>query len=275
MYALANHFFQNELAQYKRDRHRAVQVARQQGEEYGQQVLSAVSAGEARDLPEPKLAEGSPDAQPELFLWIGNAGTPLLRDMNDQPVDPKLVRPHSRYRALTDIWLRSAMPTRPDYVSAPEVEVLPDGALMETTSSIETFGRPSGIQYWVGAKRIATVYIHYSGAGRATAQGLRANMKTATFDVPEVQAKPTGAGQYEIRYAFAEDAALAQQVADRLLTIAPPGRNARPRCTQLQITGAKPGNFEIWIDLGAVRTGGTTAAVAKRVVSCGSAPSKG
>lgn len=251
-------------------------AARQQGEDFGREVLSAQSAGEVRDEPAPKATEGSSEAQGELFMWIGNAGMPLLLDLKGQPVDPKLVRPHSRYRAWTDIWLRSGLPSTPDYVSAPEVDVLPDGALMETTSAVQSYERPSGTQYWVGARRIATVYIHYSGAERARARRLGAGMKSDTFDVPEVQAKRTGAGQYEIRYAVPEDAVLAQQVADRLLTIAPPGRSARPRCLQIESKGARPGNFEIWIDLGAVRTGEAPAPVGKRQVVCGSdAPTRG
>lgn len=243
---------QSEIANATRDGAAAAQNA----------AIDTLQDAQLVDQLAPNASAPAQDADPSpatrAAMWIGSSALPLLRDKAGNPADPATLQP-GIYRARLDTWLRTEVPDG-DYASQPSIGVLPANADVYVLRVAKSYPRPSGIQYWAYVRPVTTVFIHYARGSVDQARAVRVQLAQAGFTMPDVQERPVGQGQYEVRYATQKDQRLAALVMQALLKTAPPGDGARPRC-QANPAGGRSSIFEIWIDLSAVArgSGGSTS----------------
>jgi hypothetical protein len=217
---------------------------------------------------DPKQASASTAiANQDGFMWIGSVQKSNLLSLAGQQVPPTEVRKGEQYIVAPNIYLRSGLPDA-NYVQQPSVGVVAPNSRVQALDLPVPFDRPTGQQYWLKVRVIAsaslpTVYFQYTDATKLpSAQALSQKLQAIGYKLPGEQRVEAAQNKREVRYFYQQDKddaeKLAQETTKALPDLGLPDKPAVTIRSMLDYTGKKnaPGVLELWLDL-------TTKAAAK------------
>jgi hypothetical protein len=195
------------------------------------------------------------------WIWAGSATQPLLHDPETgQLADLATVAPESTWRVRTDIVLRDGLPGA-DYASAPQIGVVPAGALVFVADPVQAFPRPSGVQYWAPVRVVPRVFIQYANARPEQVEPLRGVLRNFGFEAPPIDLVRSAARVREVRYFRKEDAGVATELVRRLAA-AIRGSDGAAVAILCRRSGARrpdTSHLEVWLNFRGVEIGAPRA----------------
>ena len=230
--------------------------------------LEAALANETAAAPAPAVQTAPTQARSNLgtpgWIWAGTVEAPLLRDPETgQLADLAAIEPGSTWRLRTEIVLREGGPG-PNNASAPQVALVPAGALVLVIGNVRRVERPSGLQYWLPVRVLPRVYIQYANARPAQVEPLRGVLREMGVEAPPIDQERSAARRHEVRYFRKEDSRLAAELTQRLrATLRGPGRApVDVRCVRSGAGRPDSSHLEIWLDFRGLELGAPRVAPA-------------
>jgi hypothetical protein len=193
------------------------------------------------------------------YMWVGSVPKSNLLSPAGAVVPPTEVRVGGQYIVTQNIYLRSGLPDA-SYAQQPSVGVVAPNSRIEVLEMPVPFERPTGQQYWMKVRVVAsaslpTVYFQYATAQRAQAQAFSLKLQALGYKLPGEERVDAAQGKREVRYFYALDKEAAEKLAqDTTRTLQDLGYPAAPPATtrsMLTVTDKKnvPGVVELWVDL--------------------------
>jgi hypothetical protein len=180
--------------------------------------LSNLSEATAQRPPSSSTASGieSTLASTTGFLWLGSKpGIGNLATTQGDTVTPDNVKADTQYITNIEIYLREGAPDQ-SYNQSRSVGILPEGTLIKILGLLPPYTRPGGQQYWakVHVEKLAlfTVYFQFAGGSRDQAQAISRALQQIGYKVPGEERTPAAAGKREVRYFYAGQRAIAEQL---------------------------------------------------------------
>jgi energy-coupling factor transporter ATP-binding protein EcfA2 len=192
------------------------------------------------------------------FMWIGNAQGANFTTLSGESLLPTQAQLNGQYLTTQDIYLRQAAPDRTNYAQAPQVGIMPEGTKVQILSLEPPFARPSGDQYWAKVRVIklalSTVYFQFAGGSRDQAQQISKALQDRGYKIPSEDRTSGAAGKHEVRYFFAGQAAVAQELAtatNQILQQLGYPQQLRVSATQSNSSSKTnpDGKLELWLEI--------------------------
>lgn len=227
-----------------------------------QQVIeppTASNVSEAPRRPSPPLATpkdvpiATPVAEPcSGYLWLGSPTESRL--MGGQ--SPTALKPGDKavINLVDDLRLRETAPSF-NYQMGRQTGLVPAGSTVTITEVLAPYNRSSGLQYWaqvsVPRQFCTSVFVQYSGTSPTKLEALKSDLLAIGAQTPPAEELPSARGKAEVRYYWAADAPIAQQVATTLGKFTRDGKPLRltPLTDFPPAAKAQATTIEVWIDL--------------------------
>jgi hypothetical protein len=151
------------------------------------------------------------------YLWLGSTQSGNLVTQTGEPVLPATVKPNTQYLTTQDIYLREGAPDSTTYSQKPILGILPEGTLVQILNKTTAFARSGTDQYWAQVRvvklALSTIYILYSSGSGDTAQRVSKALRDKGYKILGEERSNQAAGKHEVRYFYAAQKTLAQQLA--------------------------------------------------------------
>lgn len=194
------------------------------------------------------------------FVWIGSVQQSNLQTTNGTSVSPTDLRVGAKYNVLNNIYLRQGLPDEDTYAQEPSIGVLSEGTTIEALGQPKSYARPTGHQYWLPVRVIAstsppTVYFQFATAPRPQAQALSKLLQDMGYKMPGEERVDAAQGKREVRYFYPQDKTAAERLAqDTTKALRTAGYTPGPPIAVLSMVDFKgrknaPGVVELWLDL--------------------------
>ncbi len=188
------------------------------------------------------------------YMWLGSIARPQVTapGSNVQFTQLGAARAGTLYRARTDIFLREAPPNNAsENKSAPDIGIVPNGALIVLKQPAQGFERPTGVQYWAEIQIVPRVSVQHDGLAEEAQTQLREFLAESGFDVPDFELTADARGKSEVRYFNRDDRPIARRLVERA-NDAPPSALpalAALQCRSFARSGVRgpPHQVELWI----------------------------
>ncbi|MBN8533014.1 MAG: hypothetical protein J0L51_02890 [Rhizobiales bacterium] len=208
----------------------------------------APPAGKPEDVPVP-IAVAEPCSG---YLWLGSPSDSRL--LNGQ--SPAALKPGDKVTIslANDIRLREAPPSF-NYQMGRQNGLVPGGSSVTIESLLTPYQRPSGAQYWaqvlVPRQFCTSVFVQFAGAMPAQLDAIKGELLNLGVQTPEAEELSSARGKAEVRYYWASDWPVAQQVATALGKFTKDGKPLRltPLTDFPPAAKAKATTIEVWLDL--------------------------
>lgn len=188
-------------------------------------------------------------------IWVGSASSPLISDpRNPDPVAPDRIAAYRLYRMRANLTLRA------DYPGGPEARTLARqsdngtvaaGSLVIALEPPRAFDRGPVTQYWVKVRIIPRVIIRYpnGAANRAEIARIVGALRNAGYDAVAADPIPATQSASELRYFYAQDRTVANDLAARLGRLLDQRHPPISRVASIQsAVRPDPGTLELWLD---------------------------
>lgn len=220
---------------------------------------TASNISEAPRRPAPPLAKPEDVPVPAAvaepcsgYLWLGSPTDSRL--MNGQ--SPANLKPGDKVTIslANDIRLRETPPSF-NYQMGRQNGLVPAGSTATIDSLLAPIPRPSGPQYWaqvlVPRQFCTSVFVQYAGAAPAKLNTMKGELLNIGVQTPEAEELASARGKAEVRYYWASDLPIAQQVATALGKYTKDGKPLRltPLTDFPPAAKARATTIEVWIDL--------------------------
>lgn len=186
------------------------------------------------------------------YLWLGSPNDSRL--LNGQ--SPANLKPGDKVTIslANDIRLRETPPSF-NYQMGRQNGLVPGGSTVTIDSLLAPIPRPSGPQYWaqvlVPRQFCTSVFVQYAGAEPAKLNVMKGELVNIGVQTPEAEELASARGKAEVRYYWASDLPIAQQVATALGKYTKDGKPLRltPLTDFPPAAKAKATTIEVWVDL--------------------------
>jgi hypothetical protein len=191
------------------------------------------------------------------FMWIGSDQAGNLTTPAGAPVLPSALETDRPYLTNLDIYLRQGLPDTTTYAQQPTAGILPQGTLVQVLSIAPPYPRPTGQQYWAQVRvvklALPTIYFQFAGGSRDQAKQISAALKDKGYKIPGEERIDSAAGQHEVRYFYAGQKPIAQQLANDLNQVLQ--QQGYPKTAVVidsggPVTKSNPdGKLEVWLEI--------------------------
>jgi hypothetical protein len=186
------------------------------------------------------------------YLWLGSPGDSRL--LNGQ--SPATLKPGDKVTIglANDIRLRETAPSF-NYQMGRQNGLVPGGTSVTIDSVLEPYQRQSGPQYWaqvlVPRQFCTSVFVQYAGAMPARLDTIKGELLNIGVQAPPAEEIASARGKAEVRYYWASDLPVAQQVATALGKFTKDGKPLRltPLIDFPPAAKARATTIEVWLDL--------------------------
>ena len=192
------------------------------------------------------------------YMWLGPAQGGNLVTPSGEPLLPTQPRINGQYLTTQDIFLRQALPDRTSYAQAPQIGIMPEGTRVQLLNVEPPFSRTTGDQYWARVRvvklALSTVYFQFAGGSREQAQQISRALQDKGYKIPSEERSSAAAGKREVRFFYAGQTALAQELAKTTNQVLQQlGYGPQLQVTAVQTTTSSKGNpdgkLELWLEI--------------------------
>lgn len=186
------------------------------------------------------------------YLWLGSPTDSRL--LNGR--SPASVKPGDKVTIslVNDIRLRETPPSF-NYQMGRQNGLVPGGSSVTIDSLLDPYQRPTGPQYWaqvLAPRQFCTsVFVQFAGAMPAKLDMIKGELLNIGVQTPPAEELASARGKAEVRYYWASDVPVAQQVAAALGKFTRDGKPLRltPLTDFPPAAKAKATTIEVWLDL--------------------------
>jgi hypothetical protein len=191
-------------------------------------------------------------------MWIGPAQGGNLVTPSGETLLPTQARINGQYLTTQDIFLRQGPPDRTSYTQAPQIGIMPEGTRVQLLSVEPPFSRTTGDQYWAKVRivklALSTVFFQFAGGSREQAQQISKALQDKGYKIPSEERSSAAAGKREVRFFFAGQAAIAQELAKTTNQILQQlGYGPQLQINAVQTTTSSKSNpdgkLELWLEI--------------------------
>jgi energy-coupling factor transporter ATP-binding protein EcfA2 len=192
------------------------------------------------------------------YMWIGPAQGGNLVTPSGETLLPTQARINGQYLTTQDIFLRQGPPDRTSYTQAPQIGIMPEGTRVQLLSVEPPFSRTTGDQYWAKVRivklALSTVFFQFAGGSREQAQQISKALQDKGYKIPSEERSSAAAGKREVRFFFAGQAAIAQELAKTTNQILQQlGYGPQLQINAVQTTTSSKSNpdgkLELWLEI--------------------------
>jgi hypothetical protein len=186
------------------------------------------------------------------YLWLGSLAESRLIGRQS----PASLKPGDKatINLVDDLRLRETAPSF-NYQMGRQNGLVPAGGTVTISEVLPPYTRPSGDQYWaqvLAPRQFCTsVFVQFSGGSATKLDAVKRELLGIGVQVPPAEELASARGKAEVRYYWASDAPVAQQVAATLGNITRDGKPLRltPLTDFPPAAKARSTTIEVWLDL--------------------------
>jgi len=192
------------------------------------------------------------------YLWLGSTQSGNLLTQAGEPILPAAVKVNTQYLTTQDIYLREGAPDTTTHRQKPVLGILPQGTLVLVLNKPTAFPRASTDQYWAQVRvvklALSTIYILYSTGSGEAAQSLSKALRDKGYKILGEERASQAAGKHEVRYFYAAQKTLAQQLATTINQIIKQLGLTQLQAVTPESSGASSknnpdGRLEVWLEI--------------------------